>query len=425
MGLSSAPMTRRENAIEVRDVSKSFRIPVNRAITLKQRVLHPLERRQYRALRALEDVTFDVGRGEFFGVVGRNGSGKSTLLKLIASIYRADRGTIRVAGRMAPFIELGVGFNPELSARDNVVLNGVMMGLTPREARRRYDEVIEFAELEEFTELKLRNYSSGMRVRLAFAVMVQVDADVMVIDEVLAVGDESFQERCAEAFAQLIDRGKTIVLVTHSMVSIRQYCHRALLLEAGRIDTIGDPEDVAARYTEVNFAHQKVGRGLRKPGDPQIPRAEPLRLARITDAWIQGGDGERTRSVQRRDAIQLRAEVEVEPVNDLGAAWFALEIWKAGGGRIFAPVSAPLDVGERLRAGERALVSATIENRLAPGRYRLNCGLSLRGQGREVPISAVFGVAFNVTGERMPDSLTDFETDVRIEPHVEAGVVRS
>ena len=416
-------MTRRENAIEVRGVSKSFRIPVNRAVTLKQRVLHPLERRQYRQLHALEEVSFDVARGEFFGVVGRNGSGKSTLLKLIASIYRADQGTIRVAGRLAPFIELGVGFNPELSARDNVVLNGVMMGLTPREARRRYDEVIEFAELEEFTQLKLRNYSSGMRVRLAFAVMVQVDADVMVVDEVLAVGDESFQERCAEAFGQLIDRGKTIVLVTHAMANIRQYCHRALLLEAGRIDTFGDPEDVAARYTEVNFAHQKLGRGLRKPGDPKIPRSEPLRLARITDAWIHRDRGKRTRSVERREAIELRAEVELE--TNLGAAWFALEIWKAGGGRIFAPVSTPLDVGDQLRAGERVVIAATIENRLTPGRYRLNCGLSLRGQGREVPVTPVFGVAFNVTGERMPDSLTDFETDVRIEPNVRADVVRS
>jgi ABC-type polysaccharide/polyol phosphate transport system ATPase subunit len=416
-------MTRRENAIEVRGVSKSFRIPLNRAVTLKQRVLHPLERRQYRPLRALEDVSFDVGRGEFFGIVGRNGSGKSTLLKLIASIYRADRGTIGVAGRMAPFIELGVGFNPELSARDNVVLNGVMMGLTPREARRRYDEVIEFAELEEFTELKLRNYSSGMRVRLAFSVMVQVDADVMLIDEVLAVGDASFQERCAETFADLIDRGKTIMLVTHSMPNVRRYCDRALLLEAGRIDTIGDPAEVAARYTEVNFAHQKLGRGLRKPGDPGVPRSESLRLGRVIDAWIEGGDGERTSSVSRRQPIQLR--VEVEPDHNIGKAWFAMEIWRAGGGRIFAPISPQLDLGEGLRAGERVVITATIENRLTPGRYRLNSGLSLRGQGREVPVTPVFGVPFDVTGRRLPGSLTDFEHDVRIEPRVQADVVRS
>ena len=277
--------------------------------------------------------------------MGRNGSGKSTLLKLIASIYRADEGTIRVAGRMAPFIELGVGFNPELSACDNVVLNGVMMGLTPREARRRYDEVIEFAELEEFTELKLRNYSSGMRVRLAFAVMVQVDADVMLIDEMLAVGDASFQERCAETFTQLIDRGKTIVLVTHSMGNIRRYCHRALLLEAGRIDTIGDPGEVAARYTEVNFAHQKQRRGLRKPGDPRIPgraaaaRPDHRRLDR-------GSRRERTTrsSVARRSSFGPRSSSD-EPRTTPGSR---LEIWRAGGGRLFAPPR---------RAGSSAIAS--------------------------------------------------------------------
>jgi hypothetical protein len=301
----------------------------------------------------------------------------------------------------------------------------VMMGLTPREARRRYDEVIEFAELEEFTELKLGNYSSGMRVRLAFAVMVQVDADVMVIDEVLAVGDESFQERCAETFAQLIDRGKTIVLVTHAMASVRQYCHRALLLEAGRIDTIGDPAEVATRYTEVNFAHHKVGRGLRKPGDPAVPKSASLRVARVTDAWIEGHGGKRTRSVGRREPIELRVDVEMEPEYTLGAAWFALEIWRAGAGRIFAPVSPPLDVGEGLLGGERVRVAATIENRLTPGSYRLNCGLSLRGDNREVPVSSVFGIAFEVTGENVPGSATDFDYEVRIEPRVQADVVRS
>ena len=410
-------------AAEIMSVSKAFRIPTNQAATLKQRVLHPLQGQDYRTLRALEDVSFDVHEGEFFGIVGRNGSGKSTLLKLIASIYRADKGRIRVAGRMAPFIELGVGFNPELSAYDNVVLNGVMMGLTPREARRRFDEVIEFAELEEFTELKLRNYSSGMRVRLAFAVMVQVDADVMLIDEVLAVGDASFQERCAETFTQLIERGKTIVLVTHGMGNIRRYCHRALLLESGRIHTIGDPGEVAARYTEVNFAHHKQHRGVRKPGEGRGPQAEPLRLARITDAWLEKERRERTTSIARREAIELRAQIELD--EDVDDAHFALEIWRAGGGRLFAPFASPLHSSGGLRAGERVVVAATIENRLTPGRYRLNCGLACRTpEGGELPVSPVQGVPFEVSGERIPGSLTDLAHEVRIEPHVETEVLR-
>jgi ABC-2 type transport system ATP-binding protein len=169
--------------------------------------VRPFAAREYRELQALDGVSFEIHKGEFFGIVGRNGSGKSTLLKLLASIYRADAGTIRMAGRLAPFIELGVGFNEELTARENVVLNGVMMGLTPREMQRRMDAVIEFAELEEFADLKLKNYSSGMMVRLAFSVMLEADADVLLIDEVLAVGDASFQQKCIDAFHEMKTAG--------------------------------------------------------------------------------------------------------------------------------------------------------------------------------------------------------------------------
>ena len=175
--------------IEARGLEKRFRIPQHRVDTFKERALHPLTRGDYRELHALRGISFDVRRGEFFGIVGRNGSGKSTLLKIMSSIYRADAGRIRMAGRLAPFIELGVGFNHELTSRENVVLNGVMMGLSRQEARRRLDSVLDFAELREFSDLKLKNYSSGMMVRLAFAVMVEADADIMLVDEVLAVGD--------------------------------------------------------------------------------------------------------------------------------------------------------------------------------------------------------------------------------------------
>ena len=180
-------------------------------------------------------MSFDVRDGEFFGIVGQNGSGKSTLLKLMASIYRADAGRIRMAGRLAPFIELGVGFNQELTARENVVLNGVLMGLSKTEARRRFDAVLEFAELEDFAELKLKNYSSGMLVRLAFAVMVQADADIMLIDEVLAVGDVAFAHKCMEVFHARREAGKTVVLVSHDMGAVQSLCHRAMLMEHGRV----------------------------------------------------------------------------------------------------------------------------------------------------------------------------------------------
>src|SRR5919199_403399 len=186
--------------IEARGVEKTFRIPDHRVDTFKERALHPLAGSHYRELRVLRGVSFDVHQGEFFGIVGRNGSGKSTLLKIMSSIYRADAGRIRMAGRLAPFIEPGVGFNPELTSRENVVLNGVMMGLGRREARRRLDAVLDFAELREFADLKLKNYSSGMMVRLAFAVMVEADADIMLIDEVLAGGGAVFKPKRVYAF---------------------------------------------------------------------------------------------------------------------------------------------------------------------------------------------------------------------------------
>ena len=204
----------------VRGVSKSFRLPSERISTLKERVLHPLRRAEYERFDALQDVSFRVERGEFFGIVGRNGSGKSTLLKCLAGIYQTDAGEIYIDGRVSTFIELGVGFNPDLAARDNVIINGVMLGLTPREALERYDQVIDFAELRDFEDLKLKNYSSGMQVRLAFSVMVQVDADVLLIDEVLAVGDVAFQQKCFDVFNRLRDEGRTILFVTHDMGAV-------------------------------------------------------------------------------------------------------------------------------------------------------------------------------------------------------------
>src|SRR5947209_19457339 len=234
-------------AIRVTDLEKSFRIPKHQVQTLKERALHPLRRQEYNELDVLKGISFEIPEGEFFGIVGRNGSGKSTLLKCLAGIYRADSGRIRIAGRLSPLIELGVGFNPDLTAYDNVVINGVMMGLSPREARARFDDVMAFAELEDFLDLKLKNYSSGMQVRLAFSLMVQSDADMLLIDEVLAVGDAAFQQKCLDVFYRLRDEGRTIMLVTHAMPMIERFCHRALLLEDGRVVEIGEPRAVSRR----------------------------------------------------------------------------------------------------------------------------------------------------------------------------------
>jgi ABC-type polysaccharide/polyol phosphate transport system ATPase subunit len=288
-------------AVVVDGVSKSFRLPHERVHTLKERALHPLRRSGHDALRALRDVSFVVERGEFFGIVGRNGSGKSTLLKCLAGIYATDVGDIYVNGRMSTFIELGVGFNPDLPARDNVMINATMLGLTPREARRRFDAVIDFAELRDFTDLKLKNYSSGMMVRLAFSVMIQVDAEILLIDEVLAVGDAAFQQKCFEEFERIKRSHSTVLFVTHDMGSVQRFCDRALLLEHGKVVDLGDPEHVGNRYLELNFSEQARAEEAGDEGgtveevEPAV--AEPIRYgdgrAEIREAWFEDHDGRR------------------------------------------------------------------------------------------------------------------------------------
>jgi ABC-type polysaccharide/polyol phosphate transport system ATPase subunit len=384
------PVSEAPVVIEARGLEKTFRVPRHRIDSLKERVTHPFTRTEYRELRAVRGVTFDVHSGEFFGIVGRNGSGKSSLLKLMASIYRADAGSIRMAGQVAPFIELGVGFNPELTARDNVLLNGVMMGLSRREAARRLDAVLEFAELEEFVELKLKNYSSGMMVRLAFAVMVQADADIMLIDEVLAVGDASFAQKCMDVFHEKRRVGKTIVLVTHDMATVQSLCHRAMLIEDGELQYIGDPEEAAMRYYRMNFG----GADAHAPGDER--RAVPGVNARLVEAWLESDSGERVENVEQGEPIRLNVVLEAR--EELVEPLFAIHVLNAQGATVFGFNTTPLaGESDRIPAGRHVRVAGTIENPLVPGRYYVNCFVYREGAQRgalqaiHLPPFVVFG----------------------------------
>ena len=361
-------MSTTATAIEVQGLKKAFRIPTQRVDSFKERIVRPFASRDYRELRALDGVSFEIGQGEFFGIVGRNGSGKSTLLKLLASIYAADAGTIRMAGRLAPFIELGVGFNVELTARENVVLNGVMMGLTPQETRDRLDAVLEFAELGDFIDLKLKNYSSGMLVRLAFSLMMEVDADILLIDEVLAVGDAAFQQKCADAFREMKAAGKTIVLVTHEMATVEEYCHRAMLIDGGEIQHLGDPAEVGRRYVRLNFERgSETGAGPESEGSDEV---------RLLDAWVEDPAGKRLTTLEQGNGIRLRVELEV--MRDTKGIGVGFILANADGVGVFefGTEAVVEDASTELAAGKRVRIEAEVENLLAPGRYFLHCGVN-------------------------------------------------
>jgi ABC-type polysaccharide/polyol phosphate transport system ATPase subunit len=247
-------------AFDVRNVSKTFVLPHQARTTFKEVFLHPWQRTTYERQVALRDVSFQVEEGEFFGIIGPNGSGKSTMLKILAGIYRQDHGDVRVNGRVSPFIELGVGFNMELNARDNIRINGTLLGLGKRELENKFEAIIDFAELERFVDQKLKNYSSGMMLRLAYSIAIQVPFDILLLDEVLAVGDDSFQEKCFETFRRFRTDGKTMIFVSHDLRSVSIYCDRALLLEGGVPREVGPAIDVIKTYEERSGPHPLLAR---------------------------------------------------------------------------------------------------------------------------------------------------------------------
>ena len=369
-------------AVVVDGLAKTFTLPTEQVHTLKERALHPFRRSSMERLEALRGVSFVVEPGEFFGIVGRNGSGKSTLLKCLAGIYRADQGSIHVNGRLSTFIELGVGFNPDLAARDNVTINGVMMGLTPREARDRFDAVIEFSELEEFVDMKLKNYSSGMQVRLAFSVAIQVDADVLLIDEVLAVGDAAFAQKCFDVFYRMRDAGRTVLLVTHDMGAVKRFCNRALLLERGEVVDFGDPDHVARSYLELNF-----GYGHAPDAGPQDDEDTRERsgdqAAQLVDAWFEDEDGQRVETLVQTRAVRFRARAEFARAVDHPVMSVLFE--DADRHALFATSTEwkELETGS-FAPGETATFEAAFDVPFAPGRVYATPVITHRGAGMKV-----------------------------------------
>jgi ABC-type polysaccharide/polyol phosphate transport system ATPase subunit len=339
------------NAIEVQGVSKVYRRYARRRqfATLKSAILSGSLISDLRAdetFEALHDVSFSVAAGQTYGIIGRNGSGKSTALKIVAGITRPTRGTVHVGGRISALIELGAGFHPEISGRENVFINGIMLGLSKREIARRFDEIVEFAELQDFIDAPVKTYSSGMYMRLGFAVAIHVDPDVLLVDEVLAVGDEGFTHKCLDKFSDFRRRGKTILLVTHSLGLVERLCDEALWLDAGHVATHGDPRRVVGAYiTAVErgeetqlaaddarareaLAESAAEPAVGAPGDPTAAAEPPdmflaaagrwgSREVEISDVQLIGEDGEAGHVFHSGEALTVRLKVQAPtPITD-------------------------------------------------------------------------------------------------------------
>jgi ABC-type polysaccharide/polyol phosphate transport system ATPase subunit len=372
-GPSQAPA-----AVTLLNLSKGFKLPHERYHTLKERAMHPFKSKTFDVLQALDNVSLEVAQGEFFGIVGRNGSGKSTMLKCLAGIYEIDGGDLDVNGRLSPFLELGVGFNFDLTGRDNVIINAIMLGLSRKQALERFDAIVEFAELEEFIDLKLKNYSSGMQVRLAFAVAIQVDAEIMLIDEVLAVGDARFQQKCFDELARAKADGRTILFVTHDMGSVQRFCDRAMLLERGKVVDIGDPQLIARRYNELNF--RQVRKQAEEVGGPDVFRREAV--AEISDAVFESATGAVIVTAEQGQECCVRIDVRFHA--DTQNPIFGISLRNELGHPVFAANSAGdlVETG-RFRAGELATVRFRFQNWLGPGRHRLAATVSREGFGAD------------------------------------------
>jgi len=336
-------------------LSKTFRLPREKRTTLREHVLHPLQRTEYETQQALKDVSFEVRGGEFFGVIGRNGSGKSTLLKILAGIYRPDSGRVEVNGKLSPFIELGAGFNPELTGRDNLRINATLLGLSASELEERFDAIVEFAELERFMDRKLKNYSSGMQVRLAYSIAIQVPFDILLVDEVLAVGDQSFQQKCAETFEAMRTSGKTVVLVTHDLASVNLLCDQSVLLHEGAIEAAGRPADVVETY--LKREQLRAGVSDDKMGDlASVSKALMTQRLRSSPGSLATESAEGASLAREQIGSMVREQIE--------------EIIHDQEGQLRSSAAKVLELLDRVRARERDVSrAATVTHFLVRRHY--------------------------------------------------------
>ncbi|RKV95707.1 MAG: ABC transporter ATP-binding protein [Candidatus Saccharimonas sp.] len=343
--------------VEISKLTKSFKIPLEASSGVKQQLINILKgRKGYRVFTPLKDISFTINEGDFFGIVGRNGSGKSTLLKTIAGIYTPNSGNVKVHGSLVPFIELGVGFNPELTGRENIFLNGALLGFSHEEMESMYSAIVEFAELEDFMEERLKNYSSGMQVRLAFSIAIRAHADILLLDEVLAVGDEAFQKKCYSYFDKLKREKRTVILVTHDMAAVERFCTKAVFIEDGHVKMIGKPYRIAAAYSRSNSQNYDQTTGLNSDNEGAVPFKIVLR----------GTDGKEKTMYDFEETMTVDLSWQQKGVKHVGVA-----IFRENGEYVYGPNT----YQEKTSAIKDQSARYTVKLNLNEGRYFIKAGL--------------------------------------------------
>lgn len=363
-------------AVKVENVSKTFKLPHEKVNSIKSAVVNFYRRnRTYEKQQVLKNVSLEVKKGEFFGIVGRNGSGKSTLLKLLAGIYEPDQGAITINGKLTPFIELGVGFNPDLTGRENVFLNGALLGFNRTEMTAMYDDIVEFAELEKFMDQKLKNYSSGMQVRLAFSIAIRARSDILLLDEVLAVGDADFQRKCLDYFNLLKRDKKTVIFVSHDMESVKKFCDRVVLIEDGEVAMSGTAQEVVPEFMRRFITHIGTSK--------QTTESLPLGLSsgvsvdpsvmEIEKVWLENSKGQAVESLSQKDKeYQVCFVVEVKKPNQ-GFVPGATVVNEVGEFVVAANSKwAGVDFKQKFIKNKKYQIRFKMKNIFEPGNYKIS-----------------------------------------------------
>jgi len=355
-----------ETVIKVDQVYKNFVLPHERVTSVKTLFTRGFKlKKSSETQHALKDISFEVKKGEFFGIVGRNGSGKSTLLKILAGIYQPTKGSVNVEGKLVPFIELGVGFNPELTGRENVYLNGAMLGFSKNHVDKMYHSIVEFAELEKFMDQKLKNYSSGMQVRLAFSMAIRAEADILLVDEVLAVGDADFQRKCYEYFSLMKKKNKTIVFVTHDMSAVQQFCDRGIFIEKNEIILAGSAQEIANAYSKMFLEEAQERQKKDKKEATSTKSIWGDGAAKFIDPEI----------VAEKDLITINAKVQANKTLNRPIIGFLVK--NTSGQVLFGTNTQKLRIElPKLTAGETRTISWSIPNILNEGIYTVDMAIS-------------------------------------------------